>query len=113
MLALASRWRSHVQFTHLWYYRRLGGAQWLTPWGTWEQRALALGSCTDGVRALSRFFFWFWLPVALLARIPLARFLNLWPNRQRCFRHQHFGSGLPRAMEAMEEFGVPRQIVRS
>jgi proton glutamate symport protein len=52
------------------------------------------------------------LPVALLARIPLARFLKFVAEPATiAFATSTSEAALPRAMEAMEEFGVPRQIV--
>jgi len=50
--------------------------------------------------------------VALLARIPLARFLKFVAEPATiAFATSTSEAALPRAMEAMEEFGVPRQIV--
>jgi proton glutamate symport protein len=52
------------------------------------------------------------LPVALLARIPLARFLKFVTEPATiAFATSTSEAALPRAMESMEEFGVPRQIV--
>ena len=52
------------------------------------------------------------LPVALLARIPLARFLKFVAEPATiAFATSTSEAALPRAMESMEEFGVPRQIV--
>jgi len=52
------------------------------------------------------------LPVALLARIPLARFLKYVAEPATiAFATSTSEAALPRAMESMEEFGVPRQIV--
>ncbi len=52
------------------------------------------------------------LPVALLARIPLARFLTFVAEPATiAFATSTSEAALPRAIESMEEFGVPRQIV--
>ena len=52
------------------------------------------------------------LPVALLARIPLVRFLKFVAEPATiAFATSTSEAALPRAMESMEEFGVPRQIV--
>jgi len=52
------------------------------------------------------------LPVALLARIPLGRFLKFVAEPATiAFATSTSEAALPRAMESMEEFGVPRQIV--
>jgi proton glutamate symport protein len=52
------------------------------------------------------------LPVALLARIPLVRFLKYVAEPATiAFATSTSEAALPRAMESMEEFGVPRQIV--
>ena len=52
------------------------------------------------------------LPVTLLARIPLVRFLKFVAEPATiAFATSTSEAALPRAMESMEEFGVPRQIV--
>jgi len=52
------------------------------------------------------------LPVALLTRIPLGRFLKFVAEPATiAFATSTSEAALPRAMEAMEQFGVPRQIV--
>jgi proton glutamate symport protein len=52
------------------------------------------------------------LPVALLARIPIRRFLKYVAEPATiAFATSTSEAALPRAMESMEEFGVPRQIV--
>ncbi len=52
------------------------------------------------------------LPVALLGRIPLVRFLKYVAEPATiAFATSTSEAALPRAMESMEEFGVPRQIV--
>ena len=62
--------------------------------------------------ALLAFLLLVLLPVALLARIPLGRFLRFVAEPATiAFATSTSEAALPRAMEAMEEFGVPRQIV--
>lgn len=62
--------------------------------------------------ALLAFLLLVLLPVALLARIPLGRFLKYVAEPATiAFATSTSEAALPRAMEAMEEFGVPRQIV--
>ncbi len=52
------------------------------------------------------------LPVALIARVPLKRFINaLAEPVSIAFATTSSEAALPRAMEAMEEIGVPRPIV--
>src|SRR3954471_10597604 len=52
------------------------------------------------------------LPIALLARIPLKRFLNAVAEPfSIAFATATSEAALPRALENMEAFGVPRQIV--
>ena len=52
------------------------------------------------------------LPVALLARVPLRRFLQAVAEPASiAFATTSSEAALPRAMEAMEKLGVPRQIV--
>jgi proton glutamate symport protein len=62
--------------------------------------------------ALLGFLLFVLLPVALLARIPLVRFLKFVAEPATiAFATSTSEAALPRAMESMEEFGVPRQIV--
>ena len=62
--------------------------------------------------ALLAFLLLVLLPVVLLARIPLGRFLKYVAGPATiAFATSTSEAALPRAMEAMEEFGVPRQIV--
>jgi proton glutamate symport protein len=52
------------------------------------------------------------LPVALLVRVPLRRFVNAVAEPVSiAFATASSEAALPRALEAMERFGVPRQIV--
>ncbi len=52
------------------------------------------------------------LPVALMARVPIRRFLRAVAEPASiAFATTSSEAALPRAMEAMEKFGVPRQIV--
>jgi proton glutamate symport protein len=52
------------------------------------------------------------LPVAVFARVPLKRFLNAVAEPATiAFATSTSEAALPRAMECMEEFGVPRRIV--
>ena len=52
------------------------------------------------------------LPVALMARVPLRRFLAAVAEPVSiAFATTSSEAALPRAMEAMEKLGVPRQIV--
>lgn len=52
------------------------------------------------------------LPIVLLARIPLARFLKaVGQPATIAFATSSSEAALPRAMESMEAFGVPREIV--
>jgi proton glutamate symport protein len=52
------------------------------------------------------------LPIALLARVPLRRFLGAVSEPATiAFATSTSEAALPRAMECMEEFGVPRRIV--
>jgi proton glutamate symport protein len=52
------------------------------------------------------------LPIALLARLPLPRFLKYVAGPATiAFATSTSEAALPRAMECMEEFGVPREIV--
>jgi len=62
--------------------------------------------------ALLAFLLLVLLPVVLLARIPLGLFLKYVAEPATiAFATSTSEAALPRAMEAMEEFGVPRQIV--
>ena len=62
--------------------------------------------------ALAAFLLLVLLPVILLARIPLKRFLRAIAEPATiAFATSTSEAALPRAMEKMEEFGVPRQIV--
>lgn len=62
--------------------------------------------------ALAGFLMFVLLPVILLARIPLKRFLRAIAEPATiAFATSTSEAALPRAMEKMEEFGVPRQIV--
>jgi proton glutamate symport protein len=62
--------------------------------------------------ALAAFLLIVLLPIALLARLPLARFLRAIAEPATiAFATSTSEAALPRAMENMEEFGVPRQIV--
>lgn len=52
------------------------------------------------------------LPIAMLAKLPLGRFLKAVAEPATiAFATSTSEAALPRAMEAMEEFGVPRRIV--
>ena len=52
------------------------------------------------------------LPVALMFRVPLRRFIKAVAEPVTiAFAHSSSEAALPRAMEAMEAIGVPRQIV--
>src|ERR1051326_3332065 len=62
--------------------------------------------------ALAVFLFGVLLPVALLARLPIRRFIKAVAEPVSiAFATASSESALPRAMEQMEAFGVPRQIV--
>jgi proton glutamate symport protein len=62
--------------------------------------------------ALAVFLFGVLLPVALLARLPIKRFIKAVAEPVSiAFATASSESALPRAMESMEAFGVPRQIV--
>lgn len=62
--------------------------------------------------ALIVFVLCVFLPVALLVRLPLKRFLKaVTEPASIAFATASSEAALPRAMEAMEAFGVPRQIV--
>jgi proton glutamate symport protein len=62
--------------------------------------------------ALTAFLLLVLLPIALLARLPLARFLRAIAEPATiAFATSTSEAALPRAMENMEAFGVPQQIV--
>jgi len=62
--------------------------------------------------ALLVFLIFVLLPVVLLARLPLVRFLKYVAEPATiAFATSTSEAALPRAMECMEEFGVPREIV--
>ncbi len=62
--------------------------------------------------ALLAFLLFVLLPVALLARVPVARFVRAVAEPATiAFATTSSEAALPRAMEAMEALGVPRQIV--
>ncbi len=62
--------------------------------------------------ALVVFVLCVFLPVALIARLPLKRFLqSVAEPASIAFATASSEAALPRAMEAMEAFGVPRQMV--
>jgi len=65
-----------------------------------------------GYSALIAFLLVVLLPIAMLARIPLARFLRAVAEPATiAFATSTSEAALPRAMEEMEAFGVPRRIV--
>jgi proton glutamate symport protein len=65
-----------------------------------------------GYGALAAFLLLVLLPIALLARLPLRRFLAAVAEPATiAFATSASEAALPRAMEAMEAFGVPRRIV--
>jgi proton glutamate symport protein len=65
-----------------------------------------------GYAALIAFLLLVLLPIATLARIPLARFLRAVSEPATiAFATSTSEAALPRAMEEMEAFGVPRRIV--
>jgi proton glutamate symport protein len=62
--------------------------------------------------AMLTFLVFVLLPIALLARLPLPRFLkHVAEPATIAFATSTSEAALPRAMECMEEFGVPREIV--
>jgi len=62
--------------------------------------------------ALASFLIFVLLPIALLARVPLRRFLKYVAEPATiAFATSTSEAALPRAMECMEQFGVPRRIV--
>jgi proton glutamate symport protein len=65
-----------------------------------------------GYAALIVFLLVVLLPIAMLARLPMARFLRaLAEPATIAFATSTSEAALPRAMEEMEAFGVPRRIV--
>ncbi len=65
-----------------------------------------------GYAALITFLLLVLLPIALLARVPLARFFRAVAEPATiAFATSTSEAALPRAMEEMEAFGVPRRIV--
>ncbi len=70
-------------------------------------KLLATGYC-----ALAAFALLILLPIALLARLPMRRFLQAIAEPATiAFATSASEAALPRAMESMEAFGVPRRIV--
>ena len=66
----------------------------------------------DGYGALLVFLLAVLLPIALLARLPIGRFVRAVAEPATiAFATSASEAALPRAMESMEEFGVPRRIV--
>src|SRR6202035_1221851 len=74
---------------------------------------LPLGKLLDtGYAALTAFLLLVLLPIAMLAMLPLAKFLKAVAEPATiAFATSASEAALPRAMEAMEAFGVPRRIV--
>jgi len=65
-----------------------------------------------GYAALAGFLLFVLLPIAWFARLPIARFLRAVAEPATiAFATSSSGAALPRAMEEMEAFGVPRNIV--
>jgi proton glutamate symport protein len=65
-----------------------------------------------GYGALIAFWLLVFLPIILIARLPLRRFVrSVAEPASIAFATSTSEAALPRAMEAMETFGVPRQIV--
>jgi proton glutamate symport protein len=65
-----------------------------------------------GYGALAFFLLGVLLPIALFARLPLARFVRAVAEPATiAFATSTSEAALPRAMESMEDFGVPRRIV--
>ena len=65
-----------------------------------------------GYAALTAFLLLVLLPIAMLAMLPLAKFLRAVAEPATiAFATSTSEAALPRAMEAMEAFGVPRRIV--
>jgi proton glutamate symport protein len=97
---------------------------WLAPVGVLGAMAYTIGTMgLDVLRnllallatlyaALAIFLSCVLLPVALLARLPIKRFIQAVAEPVSiAFATASSESALPRAMESMEAFGVPRQIV--
>ena len=65
-----------------------------------------------GYSALAAFLLLVLLPIVLMTRVPLLRFLRAVAEPATiAFATSTSEAALPRAMEAMEAFGVPRRIV--
>jgi proton glutamate symport protein len=65
-----------------------------------------------GYAALAAFLLFVLLPIAWFAKLPIARFLQAVAEPATiAFATSTSEAALPRAMECMEEFGVPRRIV--
>jgi proton glutamate symport protein len=65
-----------------------------------------------GYAAIVAFFLLILLPIAKLARLPVGRFIRAVAEPATiAFATSASGAALPRAMEEMEAFGVPRKIV--
>ena len=97
---------------------------YLAPFGVGAAIAYAVGSTGIGVlvnlakllgtlyAALAVFILCVLLPVALLARVPLKKFIAAVAEPVSiAFGTSSSEAALPRAMEAMEGLGVPRQVV--
>ena len=85
-----------------------------TPWDHGARRAGATcSSCSRRfTSALIVFVLGVLLPIALMARVPIRRFIAAVAEPVSiAFATTSSEAALPRAMEAMEAFGVPRQIV--
>ena len=96
----------------------------LAPMGVMGAMAYTVGTMGFGVMAnlakmlatlyaaLAVFILCVLLPVALIARLPVKRFLKAVAEPVSiAFATASSESALPRAMESMEAFGVPRQVV--
>src|SRR6202035_1348613 len=65
-----------------------------------------------GYAALAAFLLFVLLPIAWLAKLPLGRFVQAVAEPATiAFATSTSEAALPRAMESMEAFGVPRRIV--
>lgn len=97
---------------------------WFAPIGVAGAIAYTVGTMGFGVlvnllklvatlyAALVVFVSFVFLPIALIARLPLKRFLRAVAEPASiAFATASSEAALPRAMESMEAFGVPRQIV--
>jgi len=97
---------------------------YFAPFGVGAAMAYTVGSTGMGVLlnlakllvtlyvALLVFVFGVLLPVALLARVPLKRFISAVTEPVSiAFATANSEAALPRAMESMEAMGVPRQVV--